>query len=353
VTRSDQLRGEIARLKSAEADLKKQRSAAMAEVAKATAAARDKRNRITRTSSQTTINSNLREAERQDKRAVDYDKKATDLSKKIAENARRHNEKERSLDSALRDEQRQRDRDDERRRRTEREHAREIGRLSRQTIHHVHEMRMIDPPRPERLRVLYLAANPEMDLRLDAEVRMVRDSVRKALHRDLVDIDHRPAATPEDLLDGLNEFRPHVVHFSGHSGDGFTLFDNGSVEEPDGRDVSTGLLRRALAATDTPPVVLVLNSCDSLDGADVILDVVPVVVGMASTVSDLGAATFAARFYAAIASAQSVEAAVKQAAVGVDLAVLDDDEGWMPDVLVRDDIDLSELVLVRVPGAPN
>jgi hypothetical protein len=340
-------------LKSAEADLKKQRGAATAEVAKATAAARDKRGKITRSTSQSTINSNLREAERQDKRAVDYEKKAADLSKKIADNIKRQTEKERSLDSALRDEQRQRDRYDERRRRTERDHAREVGRLSRQTVHHVHETRVVEPPKPERLRVLYLSANPEMDLRLDAEVRMVRDSVRKALLRDLVDIDHRPAATPEDLLDGLNEYRPHVVHFSGHSGDGFTLFDNGSVDEPEGRDVSIDLLRRALAATDTPPVALVLNSCDSLDGADVVLDVVPVVIGMASSISDLGAATFAARFYAAVASAQSVEAAVKQGAVGVDLAVLDDDEGWMPDVLVRDDIDLSELVLVRVPGGSD
>ena len=353
MSRADQLRSEIARLKSTEADLKKQRSAAMAEVAKATAAARDKRSRNTRTTSLSTANSNLREAERQDKRAVDYDKKATDLSKKIADNVKRQTEKERSLDSALRDEQRQQDRDGERRRRTERDHAREIGKLSRQTVHHVHETRVIEPPKPERLRVLYLSANPEMDLRLDAEVRMVRDSVRKALHRDLVDIDHRPAATPEDLLDGLNEFRPHVVHFSGHSGDGVALFDNGSVDEPEGRDVSIGLLRRALAATDTPPLALVLNSCDSLDGADVILDVVPVVIGMASSISDLGAATFAARFYAAVASAQSVQAAVKQGAVGVDLAVLDDDEGWMPDVLVRDDIDLSELVLVRIPGASD
>ena len=49
----------------------------------------------------------------------------------------------------------------------------------------------------------------------------------------------------EDLLDGLNEFRPHVVHFSGHSGDGFTLFDNGSVEEPEGRGVSIDGARNA------------------------------------------------------------------------------------------------------------
>jgi len=36
------------------------------------------------------------------------------------------------------------------------------------------------------------------------------------LLRDYVEIDPRPSATTEDLLDGLMKFRPHVVHFSGH-----------------------------------------------------------------------------------------------------------------------------------------
>ena len=32
-------------------------------------------------------------------------------------------------------------------------------------------------------------------------------------------VDVRPAATAADLLDGITRFRPHVVHFSGHSND--------------------------------------------------------------------------------------------------------------------------------------
>jgi hypothetical protein len=64
---------------------------------------------------------------------------------------------------------------------------------------------------------------------------------------------------------------------------------------------------KALRATDTPLKLLVLNACDTLDGADVLLDVTPVVIAMSAGVSDLAAAVFAARFYAAIASAQSVD----------------------------------------------
>ena len=161
-----------------------------------------------------------------------------------------------------------------------------------------------------------------MDLRVDAEVRQVRDAVRKALHRDLVELDHRPAATPEDLLDGINETRPHVVHFSGHGGGAAVLFDNGRIDTPQGRDVPFELLCRALRATDTPPKLLLLNACDTLDGAKVLLDVVPVVVGTASTVSDLAAAVFSARFYSAVANGQSVGSALQQASVAIDLAGL-------------------------------
>ena len=133
-------------------------------------------------------------------------------------------------------------------------------------------------PKPEQLRVLYLTANPEQNLRTDAEVRGVQDQVRRALHRDLITIDYRPAATSDDLIAGLNDLRPHVVNFSGHAGDAALLFDNGSVEAPEGRDVPYDLLARALNATDIAPVLVVLNGCDTLDGAEVLLGSTAVVV---------------------------------------------------------------------------
>lgn len=124
---------------------------------------------------------------------------------------------------------------------------------------------------PEQLRVLYLIANPEQNLRTDAEVRGVQDRVRRALHRDLITIDYRPAATADDLIAGLNDLRPHVVHFSGHAGDAALLFDNGNLEDPEGRHVPYDLLARALGATAIPPMLVVLNGCDTLHGADVLL----------------------------------------------------------------------------------
>lgn len=234
---------------------------------------------------------------------------------------------------------------DARRRQSEKAHAREVARLSSPTVRYVHEVRTVPAPKPEQLRVLYLTANPEQNLRTDAEVRSVQDQVRRALHRDLITIDYRPAATSDDLIAGLNDLRPHVVHFSGHAGDAALLFDNGSVEAPEGRDMPYDLLARALGATDIPPALVVLNGCDTLDGAEVLLESTAVVVATASSISDLAASVFAAKFYAAIAAAQSIAAAVNQGSVSVDLADLD--EGWKLDVLARPDVDTTQRILVQ------
>jgi len=215
-------------------------------------------------------------------------------------------------------------------------------------VRYVHELRTVPAPKAEQLRVLYLTANPEQNLRTDAEVRGVQDQVRRALHRDLIKIDYRPAATSDDLIAGLNDLRPHVVHFSGHAGDAALLFDNGSIEAPQGQDVPYNLLARAIGATDLPPVLVVLNGCDTLTGAEVLLESTAVIVATASSISDLAASVFAAKFYAAIAAAQTIGAAVDQGSISVDLAGLD--EGWKLDVLTRSDVDITQRVLVQVPS---
>jgi hypothetical protein len=79
----------------------------------------------------------------------------------------------------------------------------------------------------------------------------------------------------------------------------------------------------------------------------VLLESTPVVIAMASDITDLAASVFATRFYAAIASAQPVEAAVRQGSVALEFAGTG--EGWKPSLLARDDVELGKLVLVKAP----
>lgn len=351
-----QYRDKVVSIKKQQATDETNRSKARVAATKYRADAAKELKKITPRISASMARTHQRNAENFEKRAQAEDKKVTDLSVKLGRSAGELATAEENLarevsrtakkeETKKKAEVRSREQADTRRQQKEKSHGREIARLTSSTTRYV----VVQPPKLEVLRVLYMTANPEMDLRTEVEVRDVQQAVKRALHRELIDVQYRPAATPEDLLDGLNDVRPHVVHFSGHAGDAAVLFDNASVAKPEGHEVPFGLLARALAATSEPPTLLVLNGCDTLDGAEALLEATLVVIAMATVVSDLAASAFAARFYAAVASAQPIGAALRQGSVMLDLMGLD--EGWKPNLLSRDDVAVDDLVLVRVPSA--
>src|SRR5262245_638927 len=53
--------------------------------------------------------------------------------------------------------------------------------------------RHIRAPKPEKLRVLILGASSEGGLRVGREQKRIRSAAESALHRDLIELDVRPA----------------------------------------------------------------------------------------------------------------------------------------------------------------
>lgn len=340
---TDTHRRELARLKDKEAGLEKDLQRYEAEVHKAKENTRRYEDQASRSNSPSSAKSYLASATRESKKAVDAGKKVAEIKKKLADNAKDQSNRTRSLQSSEKSDRQAQDRETERSRQKEKQHAREVSRLSSPTVHYVH----IKPPEPEKLRVLYLTANPGMDLRTDTEVRQVQQALRGAKFRDLVTVEQRPAATFQDLLDGLNDVQPHIIHFSGHGGGETVVMDNGDLEGGADHSVSFSLLVKALDATDYPPTLLVLNACDTLEGAEIILPAVPVVIAMSDNVLDLAAILFAQQFYAALASGQSVGSSLKQAKVKIEAAMIDDEASELPQCIARDDVDIGSLVLVK------
>ena len=319
--RSDGYRRELVLLQKEEAKLRKELARFEGDAVKARVAANAKRMSAANARSPSSIQSHLRAADAEDKKLAAASKKVGEIQGKLAANADRQRAKQRRLDAALKSEQTAQDHADEGRRRKEKAHAREVTRLLRPTVHHI----FVREPEPERLRVLYMTASPKGEaddtLRVDIEMNSVLRAIRASKHRDLIDIRPRPAAAPQELVDGINDFRPHVVHFSGHAGALGLLFDSACVRNPGEHLVSYKQIAQLLSATDQSPTLVFLNACDTADGAKELLEAVPLAIAMNAPVGDVSAVVFATHFYAAIAGAQSVANAVNQAVAMTELAL--------------------------------
>jgi hypothetical protein len=140
---------------------------------------------------------------------------------------------------------------------------------------------------------------------LEAEVHQVQQEVRGSKLRDNIEVHYRPAADLDSLIQGLNDLAPAIIHFSGHGNESGVGTDDAKSARPEGKLVSFELLAKAIAATDKPPQVIVLNSCKSAGAKKSFFPPAKAIVAMGDSIGDLAATGFAAKFYAAIAAGQS------------------------------------------------
>ncbi|MDF5733931.1 MAG: CHAT domain-containing protein, partial [Rhizonema sp. PD38] len=159
--------------------------------------------------------------------------------------------------------------------------------------------------------ILILASNPRTTpaLRLDEEVQEIDAGLQRAKKRELFDLKQRWAVRVQDIYQSLLDFKPQIVHFSGHGSgvDGLMLEDEaGSV-----RLVETFALAGLFELFANTIECVVLNACYSEVQASAIAQHIPYVIGMNKAIGDKAAIKFATGFYSAIASGESVEFAYK------------------------------------------
>lgn len=198
-----------------------------------------------------------------------------------------------------------------------------------------------------KCKILFLAANPvgTNPLALDEESRQIDQKIRAAEHRDALELITKWAVHPDDLLDYLNQYRPHVVHFSGHGTDAeqILLADDSKRAKP----VSAAALKQLFTTLKDNIRVVVLNACYSEAQAQAIVQVIDCTIGMKREIGDEAAIAFAAAFYRAVGCGRSVQDAFDQGKTALMLHGIP--EETTPALLVRQGIDPRTLYLVSGP----
>ncbi|MBO3461062.1 AAA-like domain-containing protein [Aetokthonos hydrillicola Thurmond2011] len=144
-------------------------------------------------------------------------------------------------------------------------------------------------------------------LRLQQELRDIKLGIPNHSQRFL--FDYVFSARSGDISQAIHDFKPDVVHFSGHGNSTGELY----IENELGQQHP--LTPKALAAlfelvADTVKCV-VLNACYSDIQARAIVKYIPFVIGMRKEIGDNAAIAFAVGFYKALAANCSIEDAYK------------------------------------------
>ncbi|MGF1674753.1 MAG: pentapeptide repeat-containing protein [Rivularia sp. (in: cyanobacteria)] len=159
--------------------------------------------------------------------------------------------------------------------------------------------------------ILILASNPKntSQLRLGEEVREIDAGLQRAKKRELFDFKQRWAVRCQEVYQAFLDFKPQIVHFSGHgSGDnGLALEDeNGNLKL-----VDTEAIAKLFELFSDTIECVVLNACYSEVQASAIAKYIPYVIGMNQAIGDKAAIKFATGFYNALGAGENIEFAYK------------------------------------------
>ncbi len=202
-----------------------------------------------------------------------------------------------------------------------------------------------------KIRILFLASSPQQtsEIFVTIEMNKIRTKLQMAKLRDNFEFIPLLGVQPEHLLDHLNQYQPHVVHFSSHGSEAgeIILEDDTGNEKPVTSDTLTALFS---TVKDNIKLV-VLNSCFSRTQGTRISSTVDFVIAMNSDIGNDAAITFSESFYSALAYGRTIQESFKQAKTGILLAHIPQDH--IPELLVREgvDIDYALIESIRSPEA--
>lgn len=176
------------------------------------------------------------------------------------------------------------------------------------------------------ITILFLAANPKdtPQLKLDEEVRAIRRKLRESMYRDSFRIEQVWAARVSEIQESLLQYKPHIVHFSGHgSGLSELVFEDAQGRS---KSVEVNSLRELFSLLKHNIRCVVLNACYSDKQAKAIAEHIDCVIGMSQGISDGDAISFSGAFYHALGCGESLVAAFRLGRNNIKLENQSDDD---------------------------
>jgi len=296
---------------------------------------------IKRTSSSSTINSKVREIDRYQRESNKCEKKISDIENKISRKQREINDEQKKVDREVAKESQKRIDES---RRQQQEYQKKMNTID-QTLNSHQSMIKKLQELPEKIVVLFFASNPldQIQLRLDEEVRSISEMIRKAKHRDSISFESCWAVRPIDILQGLNEHQPAIVHFSGHGSDQDELVvqdNNGNTKV-----ISKEAIVQTMMASSEGIRLVFFNTCYSKNQAEAVVEHVEAAIGMNTSIGDDAARVFASQFYSSIGFGFSLKKSFEQAKALLMLENINEED--TPELFVNDGLDPEEIFIVK------
>ncbi|WP_460201325.1 CHAT domain-containing protein [Scytonema sp. NUACC21] len=146
-------------------------------------------------------------------------------------------------------------------------------------------------------KILILAANPKQTvrLRLDEELRDIKEGLQRAHNRKNFDLRCDLAVRPRDVRRAILDYRPNIIHFCGHGAgvEGLAFEDETGFEKLVTGEALAGLFGQFANQVEC----VLLNACYSQMQADAIAQHINYVIGMNDQIQDKAAIEFVVGFY--------------------------------------------------------
>lgn len=217
----------------------------------------------------------------------------------------------------------------------------------------------MDTTSPEKqIKILFLASEPSDTgkLRLGKELQEIKN--RLSTNKSFFDLQERHAVKPDDVQQTILNYKPHIVHFSGHGEEtGEICFED---ENGKSKVIPPDALAELFSLVKDHTKCVVVNTCYSDKQAEAIARYVPIVVGTRKEISDSAAIKFSIGFYTALASApdlsqQSLRDAYTSGRIAIRFENLPEDltpimkEG-LPEVKFSSEVDTALISISKPKG---